>query len=334
MSEVGISWVFSRLGDQLHTSRESPDVKLWGDRLSIAGGYRMTTSAFPWEAAAWVIQQMAIRRAKAEKSPLRNLGGRCGMGVLLDENQDPLVTTYSGTSANESLDTHIKVSTVSSKGKSTLNGISNPSLQRARKPASTSPTQNHNSISQSIMVPSRPVPGCLPAELRLQILECCADVPTAVSLACTSKAFYSTWENFYQPVCERILKRSIECYDDALCLARAQEDPGQPTNFKECASRILSNAKIVEEACYALPTAVGEESSSEMEDWPSPTELTRFFHAYYVIWTKHIMRLPDRSSLEKAPEKMCETGSLREHYTVTIFWYWLRDCQEDSWIKP
>ncbi|KAL8844230.1 MAG: hypothetical protein Q9176_001405 [Flavoplaca citrina] len=184
------------------------------------------------------------------------------------------------------------------------------------------------------MVPSRPVPGCLPAELRLQILECCADVPTAVSLACTSKAFYSTWENFYQPVCERILKRSIECYDDALCLARAQEDPGQPTNFKECASRILSNAKIVEEACYALPTAVGEESSSEMEDWPSPTELTRFFHAYYVIWTKHIMRLPDRSSLEKAPEKMCETGSLREHYTVTIFWYWLRDCQEDSWIKP
>ncbi|KAL8977218.1 MAG: hypothetical protein Q9205_006933 [Flavoplaca limonia] len=96
ISEVGISWVFSRLGDQLHTSRESPDVKLWGDRLSIAGGYRKTTSAFPWEAAAWVIQQMAIRRAKAEKSPLRKLGWRYGMGVLLDENQDPLVTTYSG----------------------------------------------------------------------------------------------------------------------------------------------------------------------------------------------------------------------------------------------
>ncbi len=96
ISEVGISWVFSRLGDQLHTSRESPNVKLWGDRLSIAGGYRKTTSAFPWEAAAWVIQQMAIRRAKAEKSPLRKLGWRYGMGVLLDENQDPIVTTYSG----------------------------------------------------------------------------------------------------------------------------------------------------------------------------------------------------------------------------------------------
>ena len=31
---------------------------------------------------------------------------------------------------------------------------------------------------------------------------------------------------------------------------------------------------------------------------------------------------------------MRKTGSLREHYTVTIFWYWLSDCQKDSWIKP
>lgn len=184
------------------------------------------------------------------------------------------------------------------------------------------------------MAPSRPDFSCLAAELRLEILECCADVPTAASLACTSKAFHSTWEQFHQPICERILKRSIECYDDALCLAKVQDDSGQPTKFKECVSRMLSNAKIVEEACYALPTAVGEESSSNMENWPSSTERTRFFHAYYVIWTNHSTRLPDWSSLEKTPEKMRKTGSLREYYTVIIFWYWLSDCQEDSWIEP
>lgn len=44
-----------------------------------------------------------------------------------------------------------------------------------------------------------------------------------------------------------------------------QDDSGEPScpNFKERVSRMLSNANIVEDACYALRTAVCENPGFE-----------------------------------------------------------------------
>ena len=91
--EVAIAWVFNRQFGA-HTSRESPNISLTSGRLQIGFDYCIAPSACPWEAAVWVIQQMAIRRAEAETPPHR-LGKRYGMRVVLDENQDTSRTTYS-----------------------------------------------------------------------------------------------------------------------------------------------------------------------------------------------------------------------------------------------
>ncbi|KAL8669027.1 MAG: hypothetical protein Q9168_006368 [Polycauliona sp. 1 TL-2023] len=123
----------------------------------------------------------------------------------------------------------------------------------------------------------------LPAELRLQILESCPDVPTAASLARTSKSFYSTWEYIQQPLCEKLLKRSIDWYEDALYLFGIQPIPRNQKNlpsFKYQASKMIRNANVVENACQTIKTR-----SSDLQEWPSPTERLRFYRIYYLLWT-------------------------------------------------
>lgn len=180
-----------------------------------------------------------------------------------------------------------------------------------------------------IMASSPPSLASLAAEIRLQILECCPNVPTAASLARTSKAFYSTWDYYHRPICEIISKRIIECYDDAMYLAEIQNaSVKQPClGFKAHVSRILSNAKLVEKVCYAVPTAVSNESRSGMKAWPSPTERTRFFRTYYFTWTltwtltTYDLPHPPAASIGE----ILATASKHEICTVLSFLDWMKD---------
>lgn len=175
------------------------------------------------------------------------------------------------------------------------------------------------------MASSRPSLDSLAAEIRLQILECCPDIPTAASLARTSKVFYSLWDRFYQQICEIIMMRTMECYDDALYLAEIQDAPVQQPylGFKDHVSRLLSNAKIVERACNALRTAVSEESSLKIEAWPSPTERARFFHIYYFIWTVTTTTRPGRSSQGQVFDEIFEAASKYDFRTAYLLLDWM-----------
>ncbi|KAL8912487.1 MAG: hypothetical protein Q9171_002500 [Xanthocarpia ochracea] len=63
----------------------------------------------------------------------------------------------------------------------------------------------------------------LPTEVLLLIFECCPDISTAVSLAQVSKDFNGTWMAYKKSICEEILARTIECYEEAKCSVAAEE---------------------------------------------------------------------------------------------------------------
>ncbi|KAL8856866.1 MAG: hypothetical protein Q9178_006583 [Gyalolechia marmorata] len=62
----------------------------------------------------------------------------------------------------------------------------------------------------------------LPTEVLLLIFECCPDISTAVSLAQVSKDFNGTWMTYKKSICEEILARTIECYEEAKCSVAAE----------------------------------------------------------------------------------------------------------------
>ncbi|KAL8665973.1 MAG: hypothetical protein Q9168_007589 [Polycauliona sp. 1 TL-2023] len=151
----------------------------------------------------------------------------------------------------------------------------------------------------------------LAAELRLQILESCPDVPTAANLARTSKAFWITWQRCQQKICEQVLERSIDCYEDALYLAQLQPTP---PGYKDHVSRILANAKIVENACNALPEVVKD--PAEFQQWPTRTERVRFHHVYYLAWATAIYR-------DNLPDTPLTITNGRETDHLLLFLFWL-----------
>ncbi|KAI4268278.1 MAG: hypothetical protein L6R38_007904 [Xanthoria sp. 2 TBL-2021] len=92
----------------------------------------------------------------------------------------------------------------------------------------------------------------IPSEIRLRIFECCPDVPTAASLAQASKPFNSTWMSYKKSICPDILKRTVECYQDAINLVTQDIFDSHVTtevleqSFEPFTTSILANAKAAE----------------------------------------------------------------------------------------
>ncbi|KAL8774464.1 MAG: hypothetical protein Q9209_000837 [Squamulea sp. 1 TL-2023] len=155
------------------------------------------------------------------------------------------------------------------------------------------------------MASLQPIISSIPAEIRLYILERCADVSTAANLAQSSKSFHTTWQCFGVRIAEKILMRTIGCYDDARSLVEKQNPEGE-LGLPAYVSRILTNAKTVEkqfeEFKAQIKLIVNDPYNTEEDnypcDWPmmdtgepfvSSTEHTRFIHAHYLIQTLYVI---------------------------------------------
>ncbi|KAL8790055.1 MAG: hypothetical protein Q9213_000757 [Squamulea squamosa] len=96
------------------------------------------------------------------------------------------------------------------------------------------------------MAPVQPIISSIPAEIQLHILEHCPDVFTAANLAQSSKSFHNTWQRFGFQISEKILRRTIDCYDDARSLVEKQNEEGQLC-LQDYVPRISTNAKTAEQ---------------------------------------------------------------------------------------
>lgn len=148
----------------------------------------------------------------------------------------------------------------------------------------------------------------IPSEIRLRIFECCPDVPTAASLAQASKPFNSTWMSYKKSICPDILKRTVECYQDAINLVT--QDTLVEQSFEPFTASILANAKAAEHTYDTIihdPSLFGplrefDHSSTDLVREVdglvilNPVERQRFVSAWYKIRTVSAMlqQQPDR----------------------------------------
>ncbi|KAI4227362.1 MAG: hypothetical protein L6R40_008216 [Gallowayella cf. fulva] len=125
----------------------------------------------------------------------------------------------------------------------------------------------------------------IPAEIRLPILGYCPDVPTAANLGRTCRQFHATWSQSKKSICEGILIRTLECYEDVRALATDQRqlDPTL-TSWEYYISCILSNAKTAERACSAIAQRSTFFLCGRHRLPLNQTERRRFLSAYYRIW--------------------------------------------------
>ncbi|KAI4266998.1 MAG: hypothetical protein LQ337_008573 [Flavoplaca oasis] len=168
----------------------------------------------------------------------------------------------------------------------------------------------------------------IPSEIRLRIFEFCPDVPTAASLAQTSKPFNDTWMSYKKPVCLGILERSVECYEDARNLVTQDMFESRVTtevlgqSFENFTTCILANLKTAERAYNVIinePMCFGLTNDGEhRETGPvrvingvvilNSVERRRFISAWYRIETIQAMllRLPDRDVHACLPEAISD----------------------------
>ncbi|KAI4254260.1 MAG: hypothetical protein L6R42_007269 [Xanthoria sp. 1 TBL-2021] len=141
----------------------------------------------------------------------------------------------------------------------------------------------------------------IPSEIRLRIFECCPDVPTAASLAQASKPFNSTWMSYKKSICQDILKRTVDCYQDAINLVT--QDTLVEQSFEPFTASILANAKAAEHTYDTIihdPSLFGpirefDHSSTDLVREVdglvilNPVERQRFVSAWYKIRTVSAM---------------------------------------------
>ncbi|KAL8652116.1 MAG: hypothetical protein Q9226_004400 [Calogaya cf. arnoldii] len=154
---------------------------------------------------------------------------------------------------------------------------------------------------KSRMTKPKTQPPFLPAELRLCILESCEDVDTARHLACTSRAYRSTWLAFKDVICEPILRRTVPCYDVAQRLAKVEQENETLPPYERYLAIVLGNAQRVEKACKNFRDWVIGSYRSGKTELVTTTEHNRFFRALYNWRTLAVMQILASNSNKRLP---------------------------------
>ncbi|KAL8664426.1 MAG: hypothetical protein Q9168_007908 [Polycauliona sp. 1 TL-2023] len=137
----------------------------------------------------------------------------------------------------------------------------------------------------------------LPPEIRLGILEICEDVSTAYALARASKTYLSTWYAFSN----RILQRTVHCWDLAQALAEAQQQTARYQTYEAYLVCVSWNAKEVELACDFFKEFLISKNHADAADLDTPQERRCFFRAFYRLWTLAVMHLHASKSIGRLP---------------------------------
>ena len=174
----------------------------------------------------------------------------------------------------------------------------------------------------------------LPSELIVQVFKSIDDFSTLSSLICTSPTFYAVWQLNTSSISVAILPKTIDCFDDARELVKTQElfpESQEIPRAEECnraaaiLKRFRSNARAAALASeiFQAHFRYCENTRNELSLMTfSPSERTRFTHAFYRVWTITLLAQQGSVSLQRL-ESLLATLSAREIFRIQEVALWL-----------
>lgn len=154
----------------------------------------------------------------------------------------------------------------------------------------------------------------LPPELICEVFKCVDDFSVVAALAQTARIFYYTWRQNPTSICRAVAPRVISNLADAERLLDMQEeaDPTAEPVSQDQDGRLqksIVRARRLQSNAHRL-SAASDDWVSFCQDYPwpdrghddmKPSELARFEHAFYCVWTIGVMgntpHLQDQASV-------------------------------------
>lgn len=164
----------------------------------------------------------------------------------------------------------------------------------------------------------------LPPELICQVFEFAADFSVVAALAQTATPFYHTWRKFPASICRAVAPRVLFSLADAEQLLDAQEEAkvlGQENYEPKSlirAKRLLFNARCAAAITKDWIELCAPEASYYRDYEPMRlSEIARFQHAFYCVWTIGVMGAAPHlqhkalAFLDKcSPRELCRLGEM------------------------
>ncbi len=168
----------------------------------------------------------------------------------------------------------------------------------------------------------------LPPEVICQMFEFADDFSEVAALAQTARIFYYTWREHPTSICQAIAPRAISNLTDAERLLGIQQEAEAATQSQYSreqipmirAKRFLLNARCASAASVNWADLLlvhntffmGEELDRREDPYMTPSEIIRFKHAFYRVWTIGVMNraphLKDQALAflnECGPKELC-----------------------------
>jgi hypothetical protein len=191
----------------------------------------------------------------------------------------------------------------------------------------------------------------LPSEIIHQIFESAPDFSVVAALAQTARIFYNTWRENPTSICQAVALRVFSNLTDAERLLNVQEEAeavSQSQHSREQksiirAKRLLFNARCASAAIenWVDLCQIHEYSYRGEDPHMRPSEITRFEHAFYCVWTIGVMGttqyLQDQALAfleECSPRELCmllELASWATYYNDNDFGSIGLDLHDEVW---
>ncbi|KAF2109731.1 hypothetical protein BDV96DRAFT_604605 [Lophiotrema nucula] len=192
----------------------------------------------------------------------------------------------------------------------------------------------------------------LPPELICQVFEGADDFSVVAALAQTARIFYNTWQENATSICRAVAPRVISNLNDAERLLDAQEE-AEPVSQSQGSREQKSYNRAKRLLCNARCTSAASNNWADLchfhdcwargdEQQVRPSELARFEHAFYCVWTIGIMgktpHLQDQASAfldDCSPQELFRLNELRDyarHFNDNEFGSSGLDFNDEVWM--
>jgi hypothetical protein len=182
-------------------------------------------------------------------------------------------------------------------------------------------------VHQRSIMTSAPLFSTLPPELICQVFEFAADFLVVAALAQTSRPLYHTWRRFPSSICRAVDHHALFSLADAELLLDVHEEAAEATDQLQDrlepksivrAKRLFFNTRCASAVTKEWIGLLEIEYYFDRENDPiRPSEIVRFQHAFYCVWTIAVMEtsphLQHKAStyLDKcSPRELCRLDEL------------------------
>ncbi|KAF2177167.1 hypothetical protein K469DRAFT_733064 [Zopfia rhizophila CBS 207.26] len=191
----------------------------------------------------------------------------------------------------------------------------------------------------------------LPPELICRVFESADDFSVVAALAQTARIFHHTWRENPTSICRAVAprvfsnltdaERLLDMQEEAEAVSQSQDGREQKSNIR--AKRLLFNARCASAAGdnWVNLCEIHEYFDRGEDPHMRPSELARFEHAFYCVWTIGVMgrtpHLQDQASAfldECSPQELCRLAELGEwatNYNENDFGSSGLDLEDEVW---